>query len=178
MFGEAQDKKIAVFSGQQAAAQLTGKKEPSRRVLIIEDCRDGSPATGQIGNYLGDLPRSVALTSDGGQSWSHEYDYQGFIDHQEADGTKATAEFPLWEGGPKPGNKFAMVRRNPCIQLADGSVIWGDQCWWKVAADDDDLSEQQESLEQHKALLATILEEIAKAEAELTQADLEADDEE
>lgn len=103
--------------------------KPGTKVLIAEDVRDGNPATGKLGVYEGNFPRSVALTKDGGKTWfSQEYDYELFVN------TGGTETFPLWASGETPaGGVFAMVMTNPRIRLEDGSVIWGDECWWGEA---------------------------------------------
>lgn len=48
-------------------------REPGTRVLIIQDCRDGGTATGQIGTYEGYFPRSIVAVIDG-HVVEHEYD--------------------------------------------------------------------------------------------------------
>ncbi len=38
---------------------------PRKKVLIVEDCRLGSPATGKIGIHEGDLPRTAVVIMGG-----------------------------------------------------------------------------------------------------------------
>ena len=46
---------------------------------------------------------------------------------------------------------------NPRIQLQDGSVIWGYQCWWRPVRTAGALPQEQEALEEHKGMLRKVL---------------------
>jgi hypothetical protein len=108
--------------------------KPNTQVLITEDCRDGGTATGQIGTYEGDFPLTIALNS--GQGWIAEVDYEAYMrgNLRGVAGDPAGDIWPLWQKGtPQPEGPFAMPIDNPRIRLADGSVIWGCECWWQAA---------------------------------------------
>lgn len=132
------------------------------RVLISQDCREGGKATGQTGIYEGDFPLSVVLTNDGGKTWSGgEYDYDRFIAATH-NGRPATEAWPLWDDGEQPGDRFAMVMKNPRIRLDDGSIIWGCECWWGKADEGVTLEDAQEQTEEMKQLLRDVYEALAE----------------
>lgn len=112
------------------------KHKPGDRVLIIEDCREGSPTTGQIGVYEGMFPISVFL-HDGENFLPGEWNFEEYDSGRLAiatDGVSIKELYPLWvEGEERPEGPFALANENPRIRLEDGSVIWGCQCWWGQA---------------------------------------------
>jgi len=100
-------------------------------VRIIEDCRKvDNPATGNLGIYEGDFPRTVFVKNTDGSA--AEFWYEGW--------DKVNAEWKIPElkrGEPRPEGRYWFINTNPRIRLEDGSYIWGDECWWsdKVEAD-------------------------------------------
>jgi hypothetical protein len=134
-------------------------------VLVIEDCRPGAPATGQTGTYEGEFPRSVMVVYRGK---NHEFDYDRWISGavKFSDGTAAIDGIPEWKDGEsRPAEDCWFVELNPRIRLADGSAIWGDECWWGDAATAPaTLSEAQTELEQHKILLRAMASALATEE--------------
>ena len=139
------------------------QREEGMRVLIVQDCRDGSPATGQTGIYEGDFPRGALVKIDGELC---EYDYAKWVEWLE---TAPKPKPPLWDQGePEPEGDSWFPTDNPRIRLEDGSVIWGDECWWRPAEDAPPLAEAQEDLEKHKTVLRyafRALSELARDEA-------------
>jgi hypothetical protein len=132
------------------------RNKPGDKVLIIEDCREGGQAAGQIGIYEGDFPHTVVLSIGGedgflnGEWLFEDYESGKLVANG---GTPIKDIYPLWEKGtPKPTGRFAMAMDNPRIRLNDGSVIWGCQCWWGDAATAPaTLEEAQADLEKTKA---------------------------
>ena len=111
--------------------------QPGTQVYITMDCREGGPATGQIGTYEGDFPLTVAFGVEKANGEflfiDGEYSYQAYKDGliTVEDGRAAKDVYPEWKKGqPRPAPLFAMVEDNPRIRLSDGSVIWGCECWW------------------------------------------------
>jgi hypothetical protein len=149
--------------------------KPGTPVRIIEDCRDGHPATGLIGVYEGDKPRTVSLLYMG--KW-YEYMYNAFVGGvvKFTDGqpivdsawiVKRDEYLPRppvfdtfdqterWYAEESPNRWF--VNYNPIIRIPDGSYIWGDECWWEeFVVQDHSLAEAQVSLEDHKAVLRAV----------------------
>ena len=145
--------------------------KPGDKVLIIEDCREGSPATGQVGVYEGDFPRGVLVMF---ADRSREFDYTSFVegavrysgDHPLVD-RPLVSHIPFWtvEGRyehplgdeypvmPDKTKPFWFPTDNPRIKLPDGSVIWGDECWWRDAENAPPLEEAQADLKDHKTVL-------------------------
>lgn len=147
--------------------------KPGDKVLIIEDCREGSPATGQVGVYEGEFPRgAIVFVPDG----SKEFCYDEFVSGKTRaaggafDGHSLAKLIPFWSpGGDEPhpcGDDFPMKdgasleppywfsSTNPRIKLPDGSTIWGDECWWGDAKNaPPTLEEAQADLEDHKTIL-------------------------
>ena len=120
------------------------RQEPGSKVLIIEDCREGSPATGQVGIYEGEFPRgAVVFLHDGAK----ELNYEPFINKEikftggKWEGLPVVTMVPFWSPGgrephplgetypvvtdPKPEPPYWFPTDNPRIRLPDGSVIWG-----------------------------------------------------
>jgi len=130
------------------------KRESGTKVLIIEDCRDGAPAAGLVGVYEGDFPRSV-LCKIGDDL--HEYDYVAWV--QWLENLPDDAQHPPeWrEGEPEPEGDCYFVLNNPRIRLLDGSVIWGDECWWGDAETAPPLEKAQAYLENHKIVLREMM---------------------
>lgn len=127
------------------------------KVRIVTDCRPGTPATGQIATYDGDLPRSIIYVDRGAYA---EYT----LEEWDASPLKATArtkddveanlpadpepqpiDYPTSDGDDdvfrewwqarndwlrRNGIAYYFTHTNPRLSLADGSVIWGDECWW------------------------------------------------
>lgn len=153
---------------------------PGDRVLIIQDCRDGSPATGQHGVYEGDKPWGIWLVGpadeDGrcavGPEYHHD-DYESgavelrhvlrddpdFVKQCRVTGMAFTPAKDIWpvqqEGDGPPGELFAVPHLNPRIRLDDGSVIWGIECWWRSLEEEPayDMEEEVASLEEYKSFL-------------------------
>ncbi len=50
---------------------------------------------------------------------------------------------------------------NPVIQLQDGSIIWGCECWWTPVESAGPLPEMQADLEEHKVFLRELMATIA-----------------
>lgn len=133
------------------------------RVFITEDCRDGGEATGQFGIYEGDFPFSVILgTCPPGQEdvqWGRRYSYDRYVSGSLllSDGTPVKDVYIEWERGKEqPAPKLAMPIDNPRIRLADGSVIWGCECWWCEAKEDIDPAAATEALEDQKEWLGRV----------------------
>lgn len=146
--------------------------KPGDKVLIIEDCREGSPATGQVGVYAGEFPRGAIVFLEGG---ARELYYDEFISGDlrfirgEWEGKSLVDMIPFWspenrephpkgEGhlvtaSPDPSPPYWFPSTNPRIRLPDGSVIWGDECWWGEAKNAPPLEEAQADLEDHKTVL-------------------------
>jgi hypothetical protein len=150
---------------------------PGTKVRIIEDCRTGHNATGQIGIYEGDFPRTVSLLYLG--KW-YEYMYNAFVNGEikftdgrsVIDLVKRDEDLPgapvfntfeqdkQWYAESSQNRWF--VNYNPLICLPDGSYIWGDECWWEeFETQDHTLPEAQESLEQQKEFLRVLFSEEA-----------------
>jgi len=147
--------------------------KPGTRIRIIEDCRTGHHATGQIGVYEGQKPRSVSMLFRG--QW-YEYIYSRFVsgevkfntgepivdivprmeDVSRPDSSTSTfAEYETW--CKTSGVSFWDVDYNPLIRLPDGSTIWGDECWWEeFVIQDHTLGEAQASLEHQKEFLRAV----------------------
>ena len=81
-------------------------------------------------------------------------------------GTAAVDGIPEWkEGESRPGEDCWFIELNPRIRLADGSAIWGDECFWGDAATAPaTLSDAQTELEQHKILLRAMASALATEE--------------
>ena len=134
------------------------------KVLIVEDVRDGAPATGKTGIYEGDFPLTACLgyqiNEDVETEWRGEWDYQEYISGKLKliDGTPANTKFIEWNPPlPQPRPFFAMVMENPRIRLKDGSVIWGVECWWKpLDKSAPTLEENKQELEEQKVFLRAI----------------------
>lgn len=65
---------------------------PGEVVVIVKDCREGEPATGQEATYEGRF----------------------FLDTEKR----------------YVGPREHLFRVNPRFKLADGTHIWGIECWW------------------------------------------------
>ena len=140
--------------------------KPGAKVLIIEDCREGGQATGLVGVYEGEFPRSVIVVL---VEKMIEYDYDGFIngdvrfktDGGVLGGKPAVHYIPYYTvdgrhkhplGGeypakPDDATPFWFETNNPRIRLPDGSAIWGDECMWGDAVTAPPLAEAKESLD-------------------------------
>jgi len=100
-------------------------------VRVDLDCRKLGTATGQYGVLEGEFPRtvvevyraSIPETSD----LFREYPYEFYM-KRNAEETNPTPEF----AGGDEQKVFFYVRANPRIRLTDGSVVWGDECWWQL----------------------------------------------
>lgn len=158
------------------------KHKPGTKVLIIEDCRDGGPATGQVGVYEGDFSRGAVVRFE---DRSIEYCFDEFVKGSIRYtgglfiGRLVVDHVPYWSpsGQPhpvsdshpithakEPAVPFWFDTTNPRIRLPDGSVIWGDECWWGDAETAPPLDEAQAGLKQHKAVLAGMLQALAEEE--------------
>ena len=122
---------------------------PGDKVFILEDYRAGAMATGQVGAYEGDFPRT-AIVCAGGRS--ADFDYDQFVSGRVkmVDGRQMCQVVPYWsargEASPVPGGRVVTGEAekllmywfwtdNPRIRLQDGSVIWGDECRWERAGE-------------------------------------------
>lgn len=134
---------------QVSKRKKTPTARPGDKVFIIEDCRAGAPATGQVGIYEGDYPRT-AIVCAGGRS--ADFDYDQFVSGRVklVDGRQMRQVVRYWSarGEPSPvpdgqvvtgeAEKLLMYwfwTDNPRIRLQDGSVIWGDECRWVWAGE-------------------------------------------
>ncbi len=154
---------------------ILSRNKPGTRVLILQDVRDGAPATGQYGTLEGDFPVEAYLylseTENGSVPWD-VYQTSFMMDLNGIERPMKEA-IPLWEGGqPKPNYPFAIASTNPRIRLADGSPIWGYECWWRPANDDEtvtvaQLEDETNQLEQHKNRLCAAIQGDSDAQAEL-----------
>jgi hypothetical protein len=150
---------------------MIGLDSSGKRVRIIEDCRDGAPASGKFGVCEGDFKRSVAfgiVRADGSDPVFSDveapYELYASGDLKIADGSPARDRYPEWvPGQEKPRPYFAMPMTNPRIRLEDGSVIWGDECWWEVVSDELlSLDEAQAQLQNHKAFIGGLMQAAAE----------------
>lgn len=105
-------------------------------VHIDMDCRKPATATGKYGVLEGEFPRTVVVV--------HKAQVRDTQDHMQE---FAYDEFMAWnlkqeEPVPEINHETLMqsdksqqvyfyVHTNPRIRLDDGSVIWGDECWWQ-----------------------------------------------
>lgn len=145
---------------------------PGTQVRIIEDCRKGVPsAKGQVGLYERDGLRTVVVMYFG--EW-HEYRYNAFVageikfNHGRPviDVLKREEEIvrPPWitnftefeDWCKKSAANFWYPDYNPVIRLSDGTVIWGDECWWEPwepSQQDHTLEQAEQSLGSFKEIL-------------------------
>lgn len=156
--------------------------KPGDKILIIEDCREGSPATGQVGIYEGEFPREATIR---GLGFWREYSYDVFIEGKvrftagEFTLAPLVNHIPFWspgnrephpkgEGHPitaslEPSPPYWFPTNNPRIKLSDGSVIWGDECWWGDAKTaPPTLEEAQTDLEDHKTVLRGLVQAMSE----------------
>lgn len=137
------------------------------KVFITEDCRPGSPATGQVAIYDGDHPRTIilgqVLTDKGRIDWIGEYNYDSYASGRLTIGGTIPARAVYLEQAPVgdlpqlvDGACIAVPFLNPRMRLDDGSVIWGDECWWTPLTDGLTLADAEVDLAQTKALLREI----------------------
>ena len=159
---------------------MKSRIKPGDKVLIIQDCREGHPATGQEATFVGDLPATAIIKALDDFS---EYDYEAFVNGEikVADGRPLCQIVPFWrtrEGEPtpvkdgpeifhppngqNPGPMYWFPSTNPCFELADGSRIWGHESWWTPVDEAPPLLIAQEALEGHKAILRGVIEVIAR----------------
>lgn len=138
--------------------------KPGTKVLISQDCRDGHPATGQIGIYEGDFPYSVTLgyRPEGVEEteWKGEFGYDDYKSGavKFKGGTPVNSIYAEWVLGEKqPAPFFAMPSNNPRIRLPDGSTIWGAECWWGEVVEGVTLEEAQAQTEEVKKAIVSIL---------------------
>lgn len=160
-------------------------EKPGDKVVIVEDCRDvPSKADGQVAVYEGDFPRSVILMRDIPGKEPEvlgECTYEQYQDDNFTIMNKSTNEefvvhdlFAEWNDGiPKPkGRLIAMVSNNPRMRLADGSVIWGDECWWSAKRAEEGnptLEQRKESLSIHKDVLARAMRALTQEKERITR---------
>lgn len=134
----------------------------NQKVRIIEDCREGSPATGKFGVYEGDFPFSVMVMryndfTKEKRVTEHAYDWW-----MESGWTEYYPEYKEQE--PKPESYWFAVT-NPRIRLEDGSVIWGYECWWEPVKNEMlSLEESQKDLEGYKDVLRGVIEAMDEEE--------------
>ena len=130
------------------------------KVIILEDCREGAPAKNQIGTYEGDFPRTVLVKYKGEHKetmydWfmSSEGDTWRSILTHVADMNPETIDLEHQDNWWGEWN-------NPRIRLDDGSVIWGDECWWKeVEAEPLNADKAREDIKTFYAILREIANE-------------------
>lgn len=95
-----------------------------------------------------------------------EYQYEGFMNWnryntppipsiQEA----LASGDPDWEDRP-----HYIISNNPRIRLADGSHIWGYECWWGVAEGAPDLAEAQAQTEDVITFMDKLFRSLREAE--------------
>lgn len=142
--------------------------EPGTRVRIIQDCRDGAPATGQHGIYEGDFPLYIMVQFDGEIKEMSPWEYATASVTVDGKDIPLSDASPIYQGETPPppdGGDFSIACDNPRIQLDSGGKIWGIECWWDIADKVEDLAKAQEEVEQFKEVLR------AMAESELKKAD-------
>jgi hypothetical protein len=123
-------------------------------VRIIEDCRKvESPATGQLGMYEGDFPRTVIVQRINpytDEKTLHEYMYDWWM-------TSGWTDYiPEYKGHEQDNEPHWMKMANPRIRLADGSYIWGAECWWSDKVDTS-LDELQKEVDLFRELFAAMI---------------------
>jgi len=137
---------------------MIGIGEDAIKVLIVDDCREGSPATGKTGVLLGDMP-FMAVVHTNGESQSLPIGEFHKLNSKLEKKLIPMEDFNL-EDDPRPvpddsasdfegiaGYLEAMkcwrkrnshrlhcysIMKSPCIELDDGGLIWGTECWWKT----------------------------------------------
>lgn len=135
--------------------------EPGSRVRIIQDCREGSPATGQYGVYEGDFPLYIMVQFDGEIKELSPWEYATTTVTVDGREVPLSDVCPIYRGEtpPPPENgNFSIACDNPRIRLDSGEAIWGAECWWDIADKAEDLAKVQEEVEQFKAVLRAIAE--------------------
>ncbi len=111
---------------------------PGAKVLIASDCRgDGlhGKANGFVGVYEGEFPRRCVIAFRA--SATDKFRVSALFSYEAAQKLKffdvMKHENP-WESSTGlseiVGEPFIVIECNPRIRLPDGSVIWGDECWW------------------------------------------------
>jgi len=144
---------------------MFSKDAVGTKVVIVTDCRDGSPATGKTGVYEGDFPRTVLVKyngehketmydwfmSDNGKPWRESLTHVADMDPTTIDLESQDNWWSEW--------------KNPRIRLDDGSVIWGDECWWKpVEAEPQDLDKAREEIEMFTSLYKAMVEDVVSSD--------------
>jgi hypothetical protein len=131
---------------------------PGTRVIITQDCRPGSPATGALGVYEGDFPRTAIVVSPGGVAIEYALpEWLDMLKQLEQDGSPAPQKRA--PGEPAPEGGWWAEWANPRIRLDGGDIIWGDECWWQPASDLNkagSLDELQKGLADWVATLQTL----------------------
>lgn len=118
-------------------------------VIIIQDVREGAPATGQKAIYEGDFPISMVCVT--GENKFEEVSLEFYETIRDI--------IPEWvQGMPKPDYPYAFPTDNPRMRLSDGSEIWGYECWWNDADKTPPLAEAQADLELHKQVIVAMME--------------------
>lgn len=99
--------------------------KPGAKVKIVSDCRGERKADGLIGVYEGDFPRTCYLVRGDAISAGFHYD--------KAEKSGLLAKLPVHHLNETTEihSEYILVESNPRIKLPDGSVIWGDECWWQ-----------------------------------------------
>lgn len=129
-------------------------------VRIIEDCRNtDKPATGQLGMYEGDFNRTVIVKRLNGIT--NDYELKEFMyDWWMESGW--TEYYPEYTGQQPEPAEYWMPITNPRIRLADGSHIWGDECWWSPKIDAS-MAELQKEVDLFREVYAAMIEAEAQS---------------
>src|SRR5688572_33502236 len=117
--------------------------EPGARVRIIQDCREGSPATGKYGVYEGDFPFDIMVQFNGEIKELSPWEYAAATVTVGGKEVPLSDVSPIYRGDtPRPleGSNYAVACTNPRIRLDSGEVIWGAECWWNIADETEDLA--------------------------------------
>lgn len=142
------------------------------KVKIVEDVRDvPEKADGKVAVYEGDLPRRVILWRERegekpeclGECLYEQFMDDGFTIQDSTTGKVFIVHniFAVWKlGDPHPDSRLvATVSDNPRMRLEDGSVIWGDECWWVPYEEAKEATPEQlqSNLSVHKELLGRMM---------------------
>lgn len=140
---------------------MSDEKKVPYPVRITNDCRTPETATGKIGMYEGDFPRTVIIvrTAEDGEKTYNEMWYEHFMASQK----EREVPIPCGDKSNIEPPEYYFVTHNPRIRLEDGSFIWGDQCWWSSDVEGD-LAEQQQEVKLFCEMYAALLDRMAQEE--------------
>jgi len=143
-------------------------RQPGMEVIIIEDCRNVADVSGQKGIYEGDFPRGAVVFNE---SDAREVYYDAFVSGELVKlipywCPRRDMAHPLGDGypvvyGTDPEPPYWFETRNPRIRLTDGSIIWGDECWWGPV-EGAPLEEAKQKLEEHKSLMREAMQALSE----------------